>query len=259
MLNYKTIAHIPDGKWVVMIHGAGGNIEVWFKQVAEFSRQFNLLLVDLAGHGESTHKEVFTTSFNFDLAADQVIEVLDHLKIRRAHFMGLSLGSIIVHTIADHYPQRVDTMVLAGAITHLSLKTRLTFEFVDMFKRIIPFSVVKVLLANSIIPQQKYNESKSTFMRSAQKVTYQGFMQWMRLATTLDKYMDRLLSAEILTPTLYVMGEDDTLCLSHVKQVAQQSRDNVSLVIIPNAGHVCNIDNKQEFNKITLNFINSNC
>ena len=102
MLHYKTIANIPDGKWVVMIHGAGGNIEVWFKQVADFARHFNLVLVDLAGHGSSQTKEVFTTSFDFDLAADQVIEVVDHLKIRRAHFMGLSLGSIIVHAIAEH-------------------------------------------------------------------------------------------------------------------------------------------------------------
>lgn len=255
MLHYKTIANIPDGKWVVMIHGAGGNIEVWFKQVADFARHFNLVLVDLAGHGSSQTKDVFTTSFDFDLAADQVIEVVDHLKIRRAHFMGLSLGSIIVHAIAEHYPERIDSMVLAGAVTHLSLKTRLTFEFVDMFKRLIPFSIVKVLLANAIIPQQKYGESKGTFLRSAQKLTYEGFMQWMRLVASVDSYMDRLIGAQVTTPTLYVMGEDDTLCLPKVKEVVAHSGENVRLEIVPNAGHVCNIDNKQYFNRVSLDFL----
>ena len=68
MLNYKILSNQPGAKWVVMIHGAGGHMEVWFKQVAEYSRHFNLLLVDLACHGESNHKEVFTPDFDFDVA-----------------------------------------------------------------------------------------------------------------------------------------------------------------------------------------------
>ena len=50
MLHYKTIANNPHNNWVVMVHGAGGSIEVWFRQVADYARHFNLLLVDLAGH-----------------------------------------------------------------------------------------------------------------------------------------------------------------------------------------------------------------
>ena len=50
MLNYKVIANKPSNGWVVMVHGAGGSIEVWFRQVPDFARHFNLLMVDLAGH-----------------------------------------------------------------------------------------------------------------------------------------------------------------------------------------------------------------
>jgi pimeloyl-ACP methyl ester carboxylesterase len=257
MLNYKTIAHNPDNGWVVMIHGAGGNIEVWFKQVAEFSRQFNLLLVDLAGHGESNSKEVFTKGFNFDKAADQVMEVCDHLNIESAHFMGLSLGSIIAQSIAVRYPQRVKAMVLAGAITHLSLRIRASFEFVDMFKSIMPYSLVKTLLLNAIIPQQKYNVSRSTFMHSAEKVTYDGFLQWIRLPTTMENYLSKLFLTEIATPTLYIMGEEDLLSLNHVKKLVRNSNENVSLAIIKDAGHVCNIDQKERFNRVSLEFIKS--
>ncbi|MBO7188602.1 MAG: alpha/beta fold hydrolase, partial [Tidjanibacter sp.] len=53
MLHYRTITNKQSDSWVVMIHGAGGSIEVWYRQVADFARHFNILLVDLVGHGGS--------------------------------------------------------------------------------------------------------------------------------------------------------------------------------------------------------------
>ena len=255
MLNYKILSNQPGAKWVVMIHGAGGNMEVWFKQVAEYSRHFNLLLIDLACHGESNNREVFTPDFDFDVAAAQVMEVVDHVGIKKAHFMGLSLGSIIVHAIVNSAPERAHSMVLVGAVTSLNLKTRFLFEFVSCFKRILPFSVVKYLLVDAIIPQPKYNESKRIFKQCAQKITYEGFLQWMRLVTIADSYIKGLFRQVNDIPTLYVMGEDDSLFLCNVKNIVSHSRDNVSLHILPNAGHVCNIDNKEGFNQVSLGFL----
>ena len=88
MLHYKTIENNQFDRWIVMIHGAGGSIEVWFRQVADYARHFNLLLVDLAGHGGSAN-EAFGRGFNFSRAAEQVMEVVNHLKIEKGHFIGL--------------------------------------------------------------------------------------------------------------------------------------------------------------------------
>ena len=72
MLHYRTITNKQSDSWVVMIHGAGGSIEVWYRQVADFARHFNILLVDLVGHGGSA-KESFGNCFNFAKAAEQVM------------------------------------------------------------------------------------------------------------------------------------------------------------------------------------------
>ena len=154
MLNYKTYENIPGAKWVVMIHGAGGNMEVWYKQITEYSRHFNLLLVDLACHGDSNKREVFSSSFDFDMAARQVLEVVDHLGIDKAHFVGLSLGSIIAHAVVKMAPERAYSMVLVGAVTCLSVMMRMLFGLVRAFRSILPFSLIKRLLAEAIIPQQ---------------------------------------------------------------------------------------------------------
>lgn len=255
MLNYKTYENIPGAKWVVMIHGAGGNMEVWYKQITEYSRHFNLLLVDLACHGDSNKREVFSSSFDFDMAARQVLEVVDHLGIDKAHFVGLSLGSIIAHAVVKMAPERAYSMVLVGAVTCLSVMMRMLFGLVRAFRRILPFSLIKRLLAEAIIPQQKYSASKSLFLRCAQKVTFDGFMQWMGLLSIADGYIRHLVHQELLVPTLYVMGEDDRLFLRNVRSLVENSGDNVSLSIIHNAGHVCNVDNKDEFNRVSLGFL----
>lgn len=253
MLNYKVIGNNPESHWVVMVHGAGGSIEVWFRQVPDFVRHFNLLLVDLAGHGGSVG-EVFCKGLNFERVADQVMEVVDHLGIERSHYMGLSLGSIIVRVIAERYPARVESMVLAGAVTQLNMRTRVLIRLVDMFKYVIPYRLLKKAIALCIIPQSKYEKSKNLFLRNAQKLSFNNFLQWMKLGDKLSQRMVELFDKEILIPTLYLMGEDDHLFLPQVQLAARQGGDNVSVVVVPNAGHVCNVDNKSFFNRVSIEF-----
>ena len=256
MLNYKVIKNSLDARWVVMVHGAGGSIEVWFRQVPDFARHFNLLLVDLAGHGGSVG-EALCSGINFEKTSRQIIEVVDAEGIQKAHFMGLSLGSIVVRVIAEMYPQRVESMVLAGAVTKLSVKTRTLIRLVDMFKNIIPYRSLKWLIAKFIIPQKKYAKSKSLFLRSAQKLNFDSFLEWMKLGEDITQKMAELFSRQILIPTLYMMGENDHLFLTQARQAAIEGGDMVSMEVVPDAGHVCNVDNKSYFNRKSIDFFNS--
>ena len=53
MLHYSTHLHPSSKTWVTFVHGAGGSSSIWFKQLREFSKYFNVLLLDLRGHGKS--------------------------------------------------------------------------------------------------------------------------------------------------------------------------------------------------------------
>ena len=258
MLHYKTIVNENIDRWVVMIHGAGGSIEVWFRQVADYAKHFNLLLVDLAGHGGSAN-ESFGKGFNFSKAAEQVMEVVNHLKIAKGHFIGLSLGSIVVRLIAKHNPHRVTSMVLAGAVTQLNAKVRVMLGLASTFKRIIPYSLIKRVIAKCIIPQEKYSKSKKLFLNSAKKVSFDSFLNWIKLGDGVSSRIKELFNEYISIPTLYLMGEDDKLFLPQVEQTVRNSGDNVSLIVVPKAGHVCNVDNKRFFNRHSLEFMRSIC
>lgn len=254
MLHYKTITNVHLQHWVVMIHGAGGSIEVWYRQVADFARHFNILLVDLVGHGGSS-QESFGNSFSFSKSAEQVMEVVNHLKIQKCHFVGLSLGSIVVRMIAKHNPQVVLSMVLAGAVTKLSAKTRMLFKFINRFNSIIPYGLLRRIIAQNMIPQERYKESKKLYLKNSQKLSFDSFLNWIKVAEELNTRIIHLFNEVTSIPTLYMMGEDDKLFLSEVQQTVLNGSQNASLVIVPNAGHVCNVDNKSFFNRHSLNFL----
>ena len=56
MLHYSKHLNPKSKLWVTFVHGAGGSSSIWFKQLREFTKYFNVLLVDLRGHGKSQKK-----------------------------------------------------------------------------------------------------------------------------------------------------------------------------------------------------------
>lgn len=256
MLHYKTFVREEKRPWIVMIHGAGGSIEVWYRQITDFARHFNLLLVELSGHGESSNeKESRRHLFNFQSEADEVMRVVDHLGIQRAHFMGLSLGSIVVRFIAEGYPERVSAMVLAGAVTALGWESRTLLRIADLVKYIIPYDLMKWVIAKVLMPQRRYKGSAALFLRSARRLSFDNFLKVFRMIRSLNEQVGSLFRERISIPTLYLMGEDDYFFLPQVHLAAHQGGEQVRMVIVPQAGHVCNIDNKKFFNSASLEFL----
>ena len=62
MLSYTVYLHPTSTNWVTFVHGAGGSSSIWFKQIRYFQKDFNVLLLDLRGHGKSNPK--FFKAFN---------------------------------------------------------------------------------------------------------------------------------------------------------------------------------------------------
>ena len=77
----------------------------------------------------------------------------------------------------------------------------------------------------------------------------------MKVAEELNTRIMNLFNESTSIPTLYMMGEDDKLFLPEVQPTVHNGGKNASLVIVPNAGHVCNVDNKSFFNRHSLNFL----
>ena len=156
MLHYSTHFHPTSKTWVTFVHGAGGSSSVWFKQLREFSKYFNVLLLDLRGHGKSRMQlsNVFKKKYTFDVLAEDIIAVLDKENIKSSHFIGISLGTILIRQIGEMYPQRVSSMVMAGAIMKLNVRSQILMRFGNICKSIIPYLWLYRFFAYIIMPKK---------------------------------------------------------------------------------------------------------
>ena len=123
MLSYSVYKNDNASKWVTFIHGAGGSSSIWFQQFRAFKKEFNILLIDLSGHGKSKSRfsENSKEGYTFEIITSDISEVLNHLRITKSHFIGVSLGTIIVRDLADRFPKLVESLVLAGAIIKFNI------------------------------------------------------------------------------------------------------------------------------------------
>lgn len=172
MLHYTTYLHKSSPEWVTFVHGAGGSSSIWFRQIRDFRQHFNVLLVDLRGHGQSK-KPIYDKikQYSFDVIGDDVIEVLDHLNIRKTHFVGISLGTIIIREITERYPERTASMVMGGAIMELNLRGQILMKLGTLLKSVIPYLLLYRFFAYIIMPRKTHRESRSLFIREAGNCT----------------------------------------------------------------------------------------
>ena len=99
-----------EGPVLVFSHALGGDLSMWEAQTAELADSYRILRYDARGHGRSAQPVSPVTLA--DLAQD-VLRLLTHHSIDRAHFCGLSLGGMVGQGLGLHAPQRLRSLVLA--------------------------------------------------------------------------------------------------------------------------------------------------
>lgn len=231
---------------------------VWYKQIKDFREEFNLLLIDLRGHGKSTNfpQAIYQKEYTFEDVTQDVIEVLDHLNMPPAHFMGVSLGTILARQLAEMEPKRVKSLVLAGAVTRLNAKSRVLVFLGNTFKKVIPYMWLYSLFAYVILPRKQHSESRNLFIREAKKLCQKEFIRWFKLTADINPLLRYFKEVEIKIPTLYVMGDQDIMFLEPVKKIVKEHK-NASLKILQTCGHVVNVERPAEFNQHSMAFIKS--
>ncbi len=254
MLNYKSYESSTLKTWVVFIHGAGGSSSIWYKQVKDFSAKFNVLLIDLRGHGNSPKSGNENKHYSFKAITDEVLQVMDHKGIKHAHFIGISLGTIIIRELAEMEPGRVLTMILGGAILHINLKGRFLMGFGNAFKKLLPFMFLYKLFAFVMMPKKSHKSSRVLFIEQAKKLAQKEFIRWYKMTSSLSELLRLHRETIVTTPTLYLMGSEDHMFLDGVRKVVVK-HSGACLQVIKNCGHVVNIDQYQQFNDISIAYI----
>ena len=245
-----------NAPWITFIHGAGGSSAIWFKQIRFFSRYFNLLLIDLRGHGASQGfiQNPFKPRYSFESIAEDIFDVMNHVEIKKSHFVGISLGTILIRQLADMQPKRVEKMIMGGAILELNLRSRILMYFGNATKSILPYMWLYRFFAFIIMPNRNHKESRILFIREAKKLYQKEFIRWFKLTSEVIPKLKILRKVSANIPTLYIMGDQDYMFLPSVRKISES--DHLSqLLVLEECGHVVNVEKPEKFNEGMLLFL----
>jgi len=258
MIHYtKYLSNEPNNKeWITFVHGAGGSSTIWFKQIKYFSKNYNLLLLDLRGHGKSKAVPLnpFKKKYTFNSITADILEVLDKENIIKSHFVGISLGTILIRNFAEKYPKRVRSLIMGGAILKLNLRSKILMFFGNATKSILPYMWIYKLLAFIVMPNKNHKESRVLFINEAKKLYQKEFKKWFQLTSELVPLLKIFRQAEIKIPTIYIMGDQDYMFLPSVTKVSSIHKSS-KLKVINNCGHVVNVERPDIFNNSMLEFL----
>lgn len=257
MISYTLYKNETSTEWVTFVHGAGGSSSIWFKQIRDFQKHFNVLLLDLRGHGNSNApiKKAFKQKYTFQSIANDVLEVIDHLKIECSHFVGISLGSIVIRQLAEMYPTRVKSMILGGAILKMNFRSQILMRLGNMFKYVLPYLVLYKFFAFVIMPKKNHKNSRLLFINEAKKLYQKEFIKWFKLTAEINPILRWFRQVELDIPTLYVMGEEDYMFLPSVRKVVASHARTAELFVIQNCGHVVNVEQPVIFNETVIGYL----
>ncbi|WP_332647685.1 alpha/beta fold hydrolase [Lysinibacillus sp. 54212] len=254
ILYYKLFEHETSTEWVLFVHGAGGSSSIWFKQIREYRKYFNVVLLDLRGHGKSKKPLLGKKDYTFDLVSRDIIEVMDHLKIEKAHFIGISLGTILIRSIAEQHPERVQSMVLGGAVIRITPKLDVLLKLANALKYYVPYMWLYRFLAWILMPKKSHRQSRFLFVTEAKKVHQKEFLRWFKLTSSIASILLEYGERDTKIPTLYIMGAEDYMFLIPVQEIASRFELS-SIEVISDCGHVCNVDQPRKFNELSIDFI----
>ena len=255
MLKFRT--HIKDKniEWITFVHGFGGSSIIWYKQIRKLGQYYNLLLIDLRGHGMS--KNIYLDlSYNLSDVCEDIISVLKSLKIQKSHFIGISFGSLLILKLFQKHSLYINKTILAGAITSFNDLTRILLWCLNFLKHILPNRILYKLFAHIIMPKSNHKESRLMFIKEAKKLDRKVFNQWFRLIPNLKRFILELDPKNFNKSILFISGQEDFLFSKEVYLFTKKNKA-FSYCCIEAAGHVVNIDKPYEFNNIVIEYLES--
>jgi 3-oxoadipate enol-lactonase len=109
MIPHHLISGPEDAPPLVLSNSLGATLDMWDPQHDALAKRFRVIRYDTRGHGGS---DIPPGPYTLDEVGTDVIELLDHLHIERAHFAGLSLGGMTGMWLGANKPERIDKLIL---------------------------------------------------------------------------------------------------------------------------------------------------
>jgi len=231
-----------DAPPLVLSNSIGTTFAMWDREVPLLTERFRVIRYDFRGHGGS---DVPDGPTSIDRLGRDVLELLDALGVRRAHFLGLSLGGFVGQWLGVHAPERIDRLVLANTAAHLGPAAQWDAAIRQVLAAPDLRETAETFLHNWFPPEffTHHADVIERFRDMLLRTDRRGIAAaW---AAVRDADLRRTI-ALIPRPTLVIAGRHDTVTsLAHGEAIAG-TVPGARLVVLPTV-HLSNVERGAEF------------
>ena len=243
------------GSAVILVHAFPLHRALWSSTVRALSPRFHVLAPDLPGFGESPLAA--TPKPSIDLYTDQLVALCEHKHIKKATWVGCSMGGYILFNLQKRYPSLLKGLVLVDtkAAADPAEAARAREENATRIEQSNPQDFYESMLARLLgaTTLRERPGAVAAVRRMMQEASPEGVATALRAMAQREDSTSRLSS--ISTQTLVIAGEEDQITpAAEAKQMAA-SMPNASFISLPKAGHLPSIETPEPFQQALLSFL----
>lgn len=245
-----------SGEPLLLISGLGADNSSWLGVVRELSEHFMTIVIDNRGSGRS---DVPDNKYTISDMAEDVVNLLDHLKIEKAHVIGHSMGGYIAQEYAITYPARVNKLILESTAPVSTEKNNMLFK--DMYEQLkrekdpepLLRRWTKLLFAPGLLTDNSFAEM---FIRNSVRYPYlqkeDGFKGQIEAIMSFDA---RERVSSIKTKTLVLAGKDDILITPQESETLVKNIQGSVFTVLDGVAHCTHIEDPKLFISTVIDFL----
>ncbi|MCZ2084691.1 MAG: alpha/beta hydrolase [Flavobacteriales bacterium] len=244
-------ADIGKGDVVVMLHGLGSTKKDWDLQIPVLSQKFRVIAPDFRAHGNS---ERVPKEQGVEIMTEDVFQLLNSLNIKKASFVGFSMGGAVCFNMAYSHPEVVDKLVIVNSGPDFNNAKDSGVDILAERTKIIKeqgFASLAETISKGMFPEENQQQWRKEFLQriidndeDAYLYTFGSLMKW-----GLD---DKV--SELKNPTLVIASDMDYTSVDYKKAYVNKMQ-NAKLVVIENSRHGVVVDQAEKLNRELLKFL----
>ena len=239
------------GNTVVLLHGFLENSTMWKYLAPVLAKKNRVVCIDLLGHGQT---DCLGYVHTMEDMADAVHQVLSELKIRKAVFVGHSMGGYVALAFAELYPEMMKGLVLLNSTSRADSEERIA-------NRTRAIKAVKqnyVAAVRMSIANLFSEENREKLVEQIEWVREEALQTPLQGIIAAQEGMKLRKDREVLLhfapyPIMLILGKKDPV-LNYEENLEQIEDTNVKLVTF-NDGHMSHLENQAELEKVILGFL----
>ena len=240
-----------EGQPLLLIHGLGSSGRDWELQVAYFADRYQVITLDMRGHGKSSKPP---GPYSIPLFAGDTASVLEMLEVAPVHVVGISMGGMIAFQLAVDRPELVKSVVVVNSgpdFVIRSIKDRLQVWQRFIITRVLGLRKMAEVLGERMFPKPEHAQVRKVFVERWVENDKQAYQESMK-AIVGWSVADRI--GEIRCPALIIASDEDYTPVES-KQAYVQKMPNAELAVIEDARHAVPVERPEQFNAVLEAFL----